>query len=58
MAETSEHNIDPESHLVAIEIETRSAWKYRATRAEVESLIAKVAVPIFSSNPNDVIERV
>ena len=58
VSETSEHDIDPECHLVAIEIEASAARKYRAPGMEVKGLIAKVAVAIFNSDANDVIKRV
>jgi hypothetical protein len=58
VSETSEHDIDPECQLVAIEIEVRPTRKYRSVRTKVKGLIAKVAVAIFSSDAHDVVKRI
>ena len=54
VSETSEHDIDPECHLVAIEIEASAARKYRAPGIEVKGLIAKVAVANHPRKLDDV----
>jgi len=58
VSETSEHDIDPECHLVAIEIETSAAGKDRSLRTKVKGLIAKVAVAVFGSDAHDVVKRI
>jgi hypothetical protein len=58
VSETSEHDIDPECHLVAIEIEASAAGKDRTSRMEINRLIPKVAEPVFSSDAHDIVKHI